>query len=53
MCDTNYCKMQPDNLGLKCENPEHCERCGWNPAEHQRRRNARLNKIKAKENEKC
>ena len=45
----NYCKMQPDNMGLQCMEPynsQACKRCGWNAAEAQRRRNETIKKIK-------
>lgn len=54
MCDKNYCRMQPDNMGLLCKEPDEklCRFCGWNPEEAKRRRNETINKIKEKENAK-
>ena len=30
--DGNYtCHMHPDDIGLRCEKPYECLKCGWNP----------------------
>ena len=50
--EKGYCKMQPDNMGICCNEPEDskkCRRCGWNPEEAQRRRNETLRKIRESE----
>lgn len=50
--DKTVCYMQPDNMGICCTEPpgsDRCKKCGWNPAEANRRRNETERKIKEKE----
>ena len=51
--DKPPCHMQPDNMGIGCSEPpdsDRCRRCGWNPAEAERRHNETIKMYEEKEN---
>lgn len=39
------CVMQPNNYGIRCETPDHCDKCGWNPAVMADRKTMREEKL--------
>ena len=50
MNDVTPCRMQPDNMGLSCNDPEiMCKNCGWNPTVAKQRRRKTEEKIREQE----